>query len=837
MNPHAFQRAVGSILAIATVLLLEASLRAGESDGAIAHYRDVIQPILEEYCYDCHDSGAKKGGLELDASPDKLLPNQELWLAVLNNLRAGIMPPARKEKPSALDEKRITDWIKTDVFHVDPKNPDPGHVTVRRLNRLEYQNTVRDLVGFESSEIIFPPDDTGFGFDNIGDVLSLSPLLLEKYLQSAKTIVAETVPTVRQVVPRQQLTGNDFKTDDGDDGSRMAYDKSATVRKTIQIEHPGKYVLHIKVMLKGSFDFDSSRCQVTFAADGQELFKDKYAWEERKSVHYRFDRQWQPGGHQLVFSVQPLENVKVEEKASPTVGGRTYVNFHILSVAVEGPVDPIRWEHPKSYLRFFPRDEPPSDAQGLREYARQVLFPFVRRAFRRIPDERVLDRLVDLAEREYRRPDKTFEAGVAQAMAAVLASPRFLFRIESPDPSSGDARFPLIDEYSLASRLSYFLWSTMPDDELFGLAERGELRANLDAQVARMLIDQRSSALERNFVGQWLRARDVERVPVNAAAALGFQKELEEVTSVFRRRFNSKADSSNPVTDEELAEARRKSRALRPITEKFNAATRIAMRRETEMFFGHIMRNDRSLLELVDSRYTFVNERLAELYGIEGVKGAEMRLVKLPSGSPRGGVLTQGTMLSVTSNPSRTSPVKRGVFILENILGTPPPPPPSDVPELEAAAKEFGDEEPTLREVLEIHRKSKLCSSCHARMDPLGLALENFNAIGMWRDTEHGQPIDATGKLITGESFRNVRDLKRILVEHHASDVYRCVTKKMMTYALGRGLEKYDEFSVDQIVDDLEESGGRFNTLLMGVVRSAAFQRQRRMPRSIGNKP
>jgi hypothetical protein len=269
-------------------------------------------------------------------------------------------------------------------------------------------------------------------------------------------------------------------------------------------------------------------------------------------------------------------------------------------------------------------------------------------------------------------------------------------------------------------------------------------------------------------------------------------------------------------------------RRFREIRDMFGGELRRAMRRETEMCFEHVVREDRSVLELVDSNYTFLNEQLARHYGIEGVNGREMRRVELPEGSPRGGVLTQGTLLVVTSNPTRTSPVKRGLYILNNILGTPAPPPPANVPPLEAAGAAISGHEPTVRELQEQHRRDPLCSSCHARMDPLGLALENFNAMGMWRDSEHERPIDASGTLLTGEEFQDIRDVKRIILNERRADFYRCVTEKLLTYALGRGLEYYDEHTVDQIVERLEREEGKFSALLLGVIESAPFQHRRR---------
>ena len=408
---------------------------------------------------------------------------------------------------------------------------------------------------------------------------------------------------------------------------------------------------------------------------------------------------------------------------------------------------------------------------------------------------------------------------------ALLASPQFLFRVEEVETLDETSRYPEVDEYGLASRLSYLLWSTMPDDELFALAERGELRKNLPDQMQRMVRDKRSDEFVTSFAGQWLRSSDVEKVSIDPIAALGFQKEYAKLRASFGgrgRRTQQEESNDSPDTQKDIA----RYKELGGLRDRFDASVRSAMRNETEMSFEYIVRDDRSLLELIDADYVFVNEKLANLYDLDGVRGKEMRRVQLPSESPRGGVLTQGSMLAVTSNPTRTSPVKRGLFVLDNILGTPTPPAPPNVPALEDAANRFGDREPSLRELLAVHREAALCSSCHSRMDPLGLALENFNAIGAWREKEGDAEIESAGELITGEKFSDIRDLKKILKTERRADFYRCATEKLFVYAMGRGLEYYDDEAVDNIVEKLDSEGGRFSVLLDGVINSAAFQRR-----------
>ena len=679
-------------------LVVLAGLGRAAADPApgAAEFRAQIRPILETYCFDCHGDGAHKGNVAFDQfkSDQSVLTNRDLWWKALKNLRADMMPPAKKPQPSREQRQEIAQWIKSAVFCIDPANPDPGRVTVRRLNRVEYRNTIRDLMGIDyATQTEFPPDDTGYGFDTIADVLTLSPMLLEKYMIAAEKIVAKAVP-------------------------------------------------------------------------------------EKK------------------------------EGAKPEV-----------------------------YARFFPREVPARSKERL-AYAREILSNFARKAFRRPVDEKTVKRLAALAEEDYSQPGKTFESGIGQAMVAVLASPRFIFREEGTEMNSDPRGNPLVDEYALATRLSYFLWSSMPDEELMRLAGEGRLRGDLAAQMQRMLQDKRSQDFVRNFTGQWLRARDVENVQIEDHEVLKRERGTDSEMAHLRRRYHELQDKpSDEITEEEKKERAdiRGSffkRFQAPLEPGLSSQLRRDMRKETEEVFSYVVLEDRSLLELIQSDYTFLNERLAHQYGITNVTGDEMRRVTLPPDSPRGGVLTEGTVLVVTSNPTRTSPVKRGLFILDGILGTPPPPPPANIPPLEDAAKGLTNQAPSLRETLAAHRANALCASCHNRMDPLGLAMENFNALGMWRTNELSQPINAAGTLLTGESFSSFRELKGILAQKHAKDFYRTLTEKMLTYALGRGLDYSDVETVDQIVNRIEKANGHASALLTGIVDSAPFQKCRPVPSS-----
>jgi hypothetical protein len=806
---------------------------------AAAQFHDTVRPILGSLCFDCHADGARKGNIAFDEfkSDQSAVEDRELWSKALKMLQAGLMPPAKKPRPTDEQRRQIVGWIKREVFEIDPQHPDPGKVTVRRLNRVEYHNTIRDLLGVDfDTRAEFPADDTGYGFDNIGDVLTLPPMLLEKYLAAANTIIARAVPAVSAVMREQTLPGKSFQGVEAPagvanrkhpEGLSLLYYAPASVSNTFQAKFNGKYQLLVDVMANEKFVdnvFDYNKCRVRFSVDGKTLSEHEYSREGGRAYHYELEQNWEAGDHTVGFELQPLTP---DEKQTRSL------SFQIISATVRGPMEKEFWVKPQNYERFFPKPIP-ADAKQRRSYARELLAKFATRAFRRPPEAKTIDRLVALAENVYTEGGKSFETGVSQAMIAVLASPRFLFREEILDSSDEKETYPLVDEYSLASRLSYFLWSSMPDEELMRLTAAGRLRANLGEQLARMLKDQRSQAFISNFTGQWLRGRDIESIPIEARFVLAREEKFDPEAERNRKRFRELRDKHDDrLTDEERQELekirstfrRNQGRALRA---DLNGELRQAMRLETEKVFAYVLREDRSLIELLDSDYTFLNERLAKHYGITNVTGEQMRLVKLAPDSPRGGVITEGTILVATSNPTRTSPVKRGVFLLDSILGTPVPPPPANIPPLEDAAKNMTNHAPSLRETLAVHRENALCSSCHNRMDPLGLALENFNALGMWRNSEYNQPIDSTGRLITGEEFSNVKELKQILVKNHAADFYRTLTEKLLIYALGRGLEYYDVETIDQIVARIQNAEGRPSALLSGIIESAPFQRSRK---------
>ncbi len=772
---------------MATAVAIADGVSAANADALPApNYAREVEPLLDMYCYDCHGNGVHKGRVALDefTSEQDLHDRHGLWLKVLKNVRAGLMPAEGEPKPTAAELAILERWIKTQVFKIDPEQPDPGHVTVRRLNRVDYRETIRELMGVDyDSEAEFPADDTGHGFDNLGEVLSSSPLLFEKYLQAAATVVDKAVPRQPRVPRQVTAPPRSFMRSDGVRNTLIKGHTGGETTTVFTVKEAGEYRLELEAGVSRSFDFDPGSSLATIRVNGERVMEREIRWGSRS---VRFDRTLELPSGQLELTLA-LE---------PQMGGddleATFFDIRVNAARLTGPLAADRWEPAENYARFFPHGEPPADAAGRDAYVREALRAFVTRAYRRPVADATVDHLVTLARSVYTQAGQRVEDGFARAAMAVLASPSFIFRLEEPLAADRAQPFPRIDEFALASRLSYLLWSSMPDRELFELAEKGALREQLPAQVSRMIADPKSKAFVRNFVGQWLQARDIETVSINTRVIL----------------------RDPQLQFEELRKA-------------FDGPMRRLLRSETETYFGHVLREDRSLLELIDSNYTFLNARLAAYYGLPPIEGDELRKVELAPDSVRGGILTQGTVLAVTSNPTRTSLVKRGLFVLENILGQPPPPPPVDIPPLEESVRKGGGTV-SLREVLAEHRSSPQCSSCHTRMDPIGFALENFDAMGRWRGTEDGLPIDASGQLATGESFVDIRDLKRLLVNERRRDTYQGITEKFLIYALGRGIDYRDVPTVDSIVDALETSGGKISTLVMGVVQSAPFQRMRR---------
>ncbi len=779
----------------------QAPALAPQEEAALLHFKKVVAPVLEEHCYECHGDGAKKGGLALDElnTPQQILHNPEVWLKVLRNTRSHIMPPPDSEPPTSAQQLALEDWIKTGAFGLDPTQSDPGRVTVRRLNRTEYRNTIRDLTGVDfDTEHGLAADDIGYGFDNIGDVLTLSPMRMEKLLSAAQAVVKQGVPADATAITEQMILGKQFLSDDGTkNGDPMSFYQDRVVAHTFKIEIAGDYRVVMATSVDGTGNPDPKHCRGIVSCDGKEFYAQEYVWADCMFFQNERVVHLEAGEHKFEFRLEQID---------PTLKQQGKMDLKLVWMQLLGPTARKDWPQAPNYSRYFSRDRAPTDPVQRRTYAREVIAKFALNAYRRPVESSVIDGLVNLAEGVYTTPDTTFEVGISRAIVAILASPRFLFRFEEAEPVAAGAPVANIDEFSLASRLSYFLWSSTPDDALLKLAGTGSLRKNLASEVKRMLADPKSAAFLENFPGQWLLSREVSHIALNRPIILA--REGIKPAAPRRGGFGQGAAAPTDLTPDE----------------------RLALRAEAESYFGYVVRENRNVLELIDSDYAFLNQTLATYYGLpaDTAKGPEMRKVQLAADDPRGGgVITMASTLAVTSNPTRTSPVKRGKWVLENILGAPSPPPPPAVPALEETEKKISDRLPSQRELLALHRADPLCASCHNRMDPLGLALENFNALGLYRTKELDQPVDSAGTLFTGEAFKNVRDLKHILATKHQAEFYRTLTEKLMIYALGRGTEYYDVPTVDKIVERLHRNGGQFGELLMGVIESAPFQQRR----------
>lgn len=848
-------RQVVALLLIGGAVPEARAAKSVKTAPAQAEFEAKVLPLLQDYCFECHGDGANKGSVSFDDyAKDGKLVNHDLWLKVLRNVRAGAMPPSNKDQPSGEDRALLYSWIKDRAFELDAKHPDPGQVTVRRLNRGEYRNTVKDLLGVDfDTDAEFPADDTGFGFDNIGSVLTVSPTLLEKLLDAAQKVVATAVPAQPYVVAERSLIGREFQRVKADgtvdannapddpgvpaefidflgkgavDARYQSFYEASTARKIFTAE-AGTYEFSLDLQTAERFRFgeqigpDKNRCKVFFKIDGQVLAEQEFQRSGQKIFSLPAKADLTKGEHVLEFVVEPIASNEPQTRG---------LRMRFNEIDIKGPLQKEHWVRPPNYQKFF-GDGLAADPKARRANTAKMLRDFATRAYRRPVDDNTVDRLVAVAEKVAGQRDQTYEGGVAQAIVAVLASPRFVFREEVEMPLKRGEKYPLIDEYSLASRLSYFLWSSMPDEELFQLARQGKLRANLTAQYDRMLADPKFSRFVSDFTGQWLQARDAANVVIDPLSIFLRDKPdpaVEDARVVFRSLIERDPIGYSP---EEAASFDKADKLLKKMERtpkpQLNARLRRAMKQETEMFFAAVVKEDRSVLEFLKSDYTFLNEDLAKHYGIPDVKGPLMRKVMLAPDSPRGGVLTQATVLAVTSNPTRTSPVKRGVFILDNILGLPAAPPPPNIPALEAVASPEEIKKMTMRQQIAVHAENGLCRSCHNRMDPLGLALDNFNALGVWRDSEFNQPIDPSGKLISGETFAGIRELKDILVTSRRADFYHCLSEKLLTYALGRGMEYSDTTLLDDLVQRLDQSGGKMSTLLKGVIESAAFQQRR----------
>jgi hypothetical protein len=732
-----------------------------------------IQPLLAQYCGDCHspDYAAGEVDVSLFKSVEAALQHRDFSAKVSEILQFGAMPPDDAAQPAETERRLLVSWFNA-VLTVDcDQVRDPGRVTIRRLNRPEYNHTIRDLTGLELDLAAdFPSDDVGEGFDNIGDVLSLPPLLLEKYLDAAFEIAQQVVKAESIQVPRQRRERGDLTAVGAVNlrgGRHFFFTSHGVVFGEFTIERDGDFVLQVET---GAEQAGGELAKVEFSIDGQRVHVAEVKAPVDRMEIQEFPLRLTAGKRR--FSAAFINDYYNPDANDPGDRDR---NLAVGALEIVGPVGPSRGETALDENHVLVAV--PGDDLSPRKAARQILERFAFRAFRRPVQPEEIDRLLELVGQALDR-GRSFEDAIQVGIAATLVSPHFLFRVE--DDRVADPAEPIreLNDFELASRLSYFLWSSMPDDELFQLASDGQLRRPpvLEAQVRRMIADPKSASLVENFGGQWLNLRNLEDVTPDP------------------QRFPG-----------------------------FDAALKRAMRRETELMFETIMREDRSVSEFLTADFTFVNQRLAEHYGIDGVQGDDFQQVKLPA-DQRAGLLTQASILTLTSNPTRTSAVKRGLWIMENILGTPPPDPPPNVPELEEAQEASGAT--TLREQLVLHRQNAVCASCHIQMDELGFGFENFDPIGRWRMADGGRPIDSSGELPNGQRFQGPIELVAILSQRE-QEFAKVLASRMLTFALGRGLEYHDQCAVDSIAQQMQQNDYRFSSLVLGIVTSEPFRMRR----------
>jgi hypothetical protein len=742
--------------------------------------------LVQRYCVGCHNKKLNTADLSLEGlDPNKAGANADAWEKVLRKLHAKEMPPAGLPHPSATAEKQFTDWLESELDRAAIANPNPGHPTIHRLNRNEYSNAVRDLLAMDAKPgDKLPLDDTGYGFDNIGDVLSLSPMLLERYLSVARSVAALAVgntdvkPVVDTFAPAKEARAkgrpNPLSEQISEDlpfGSaggmsiRYTFPVDAEYVFKIRIPAPAPAPNETVIPLGQTLEFRAPvkagirQVGLTFMQTGA---VPEVLPNPGRGSSGRGAAPMRPTGH---IDLR-IDGARV--KLFDATEGDNGPVFSDLSIGgpynVTGPGDT-----PSRQRIFICKTD--DDA-----CARKILSTIGRRAFRRDLTDADVNSL--LAVYHAGRRNSSFDRGIEMALRAVLVSPDFLFRVERDPAGAAPGTVHRISDFELASRLSFFLWASIPDDQLLNLAEQGNLNdpSVLEQQVARMLDNPKSEAFVSNFAGQYLYLR-------NLAA-------------------------EKPDPDEF------------PL---FDSSLRAAFEQETELFFKSILRENRPITELLDANYTYVNQRLAEFYKISGVYGTQFRRVELTDPN-RFGILGQGSLLTVTSYPNRTSVVQRGKWVLENLLGTPPPPPPPNVPSLDAHGK---DGKQSMRQAMEAHRANPVCAGCHARMDPIGFSLENYDGVGAWRDKDNGSIIDASGKLPDGTVFKGPSGLSRLLVDQHRDEFIATFTEKLMIYALGRGAESYDMPAMRSIVRESAKHGTTIPALIDAIVKSPQFQMRR----------
>ena len=748
--------------------------------------------LLNQYCVTCHNQKAKTAGLMLDKMDVEHPPaNAEVWEKVIRKLKGGMMPPQGMPRPEQAATENLIGYLETSLDRDAALHPNPGRASLHRLNRTEYGNVIRDLLDLSVDvSALLPADDEANGFDNIADVLKVSPSLLEQYLAASRQISRLAVgdPDIKPVSQVYQLPP-DLPQDDHIEGLPLGTRGGIRIRHNFPLDAQYEFSVGMLRNIVGYITGLEFAHQLEITIDGTRVFLAPVGGEEDNklmdtnlgiagdTIDARLKTRVpvKAGPHTVVVTFLRRDSAESDEPLEPFTRDHDLQNMNglplIERVQITGPFQATGPGDTPSRRRIF-SCRPASSSEEV-PCARKILCTLARRAYRRPLTDRDLELLLSFYQKG--RNQGGFDRGIETALRLVLADPKFIFRYEAAPAAAAPGANYRLGDLELASRLSFSLWSSIPDDALLVAAEQGRLKdpAVLEQQVRRMLADPKADALVNNFAAQWLFLRNL------------------------------------PATTRDQGEF-----------PNFDDNLRSAFERETELFFGSVMHEDRSLLDLMNADYTFVNERLAKQYGIPNIYGSRFRRVTLNEEARRG-LLGQGSVLTVTSYPNRTSPVLRGKWILENILGTPVPSPPPNVPPLKENSE--GSQAKSMRELMEAHRQNPACAGCHKIMDPLGFSLENFDATGQWRTKEKAGPIDASGQLADGTKVNGPVDLRRALMRHPEQFV-DTFTEKLMTYALGRGLEYYDMPVVRRIAQDAAPANYRFSKIVLGIVESAPFE-------------
>src|ERR1700730_419586 len=782
------------------VLYRSAALLALVLSLSPARAQQTPAALLDQYCVACHSEKLRTGGLSLQAANLAEVPKgAETWERVIRKLRVGAMPPQGMPRPDKAALDGLASFFETALDRAYTAKPNPGRATMHRLNRTEYANAIRDLLALDiDATALLPPDDESSGFDNIADVLRVSPSLMERYLSATWNISRLAVGNL-SIAPSTATyrVRPDLSQDQHIDGLPLGTRGGILVRHNFPVD--GEYIVKVRLwrntfdLLRGMEDphqieisRDGERVRLVTVGGHHDFVKMAENpgsfgadLDQRLTIRLPVKAGSRAGSAATILRSQAQKDDLIKPFLRPTIDGLDITGDPSVDrLNIEGPFNQTGAGDTASRRKIFVCQ--PATAKDELPCARKILSTLARRAYRRPLKDSDLEEPLSFYQRR-RNNNGSFDAGIESALQLILASPEFLFRSE-PDPANASADTPYrIDDVALASRLSFFLWSSIPDDTLLNLATQGKLKdpAVLDQQIKRMLADPRAEALADNFAEQWLFLRNLKNSAPNLDAFPDFDDNLRQ-----------------------------------------------AMRQETKLFFESIQREDRSVLDLLNADYTFVNERLGRHYGIPNVYGSQFRRVPVTDPARRG-LLGQASILTVTSYPNRTSPVQRGKWILTNILGTPPTPPPPNVPELKENAE--GAQPKSVRERMEAHRANAVCAGCHKVMDPIGFALENFDAIGRWRTSDDGAAMDAAGTLFNGAKVDGPVALRQMLVSRPETFI-GVMTEKLLTYALGRGVEYYDMPAVRRIVQDAGTRDFKFSSLIAGVVKSTPFQMKVKAP-------